>query len=729
MLAYAGIEEARRRAHRIDYLSPAIFPLQHTWAMNARAERITPCVQQEADKVKECFNLSSGYVESTMDGTCKEQNVNAQDANGGDITEGDGVGGAGEGAQRTRCQQHQTGQKQRPRGHQHSGANQGTNLSAVSDIAAGMAHSLLLLKGRITYSWGSGEHGSLGHGDTATQICPKVVTALRGLSLVQVTAGTNTSIFAGGNGSILSVGKHEGRERDHDHKSIPKVIALAPKWYITHVSAGNGHMLLLSKCGHVLSCGRNGFGQLGHGDFERLKKPKVVSALEQCSQVSAGHEHSLILGRNGRVFSCGLGFNGALGHSTRNSQYSPKLMKFPPGNAIVKQVEAGNNFSLFRTQDKCVFTCGKNDDGQLGLGDVNERHEPTHLSRVQHLGLEQGIPKSSSTMCPGITQLSAGNCHALLLAIDGSIFSCGNGKYGRLGHGNEQSQYVPLMLSAMSTAEIVKVAAGGSHSLFLASDGCVYSCGQGESGALGQGDRSDQYSAKKTVMSCNGAISQEAAAKVAVPITPAEEAAAPVVAAAMVDVVDTANNSEAGTGSDEASNDDALNGAVCIEHPSLGAGTSIHAGDDTCLGTMTAQCIGTNPNCKVCFKCPCQCQEESSLEAKKCVVCSKEYKGDYDEYRNRHFYSLPCSHAVGWCCIQGLIGVQKSGSVTCPHDSCDEVTKLTKLNLETLKELRRGKIRETLRRTSAMNTAARTETIDLTSNGEVPSRPIQQSWI
>lgn len=726
MLAYAGKEEARRRAHRIDYLSPAIFPLQHTCAMNARAERITPCVQQEADKEEECFNRSSGFVELSMDGTCKENNVNAQDANEGDVTEVDGVGGAGEGAQRTRCQQQQTGQKQLPRGHQHAGANQGTNHSKVCDIAAGMAHSLLLLMGSITYSWGEGAYGSLGHGDTTTQFCPKVVTALRGLSLVQVTAGTNTSIFAGGNGSILSVGRHEGRERDYDHLYIPKVISLAPKWYITHVSAGSGHMLLLSKCGHVLSCGRNAFGQLGHGDQERLKKPMVVSALEQCIQVSAGHEHSLILGRKGRVFSCGLGLYGALGHSNKESQSSPKLMKLPSGNALVDQVEAGDNFSLFRTQDEFVFTCGKNDDGQLGLGDIKVRHEPTHLSRVQHLGLEQGIPKSSSTVCPGITQLSAGNCHALLLAIDGSIFSCGNGKNGRLGHGNEHSQHVPLMLSAMSTAKIVKVAAGGSHSLFLASDDCVYSCGQGESGALGQGDRSDQYSAKKIVMSCNGAISQVAAAKVAVPLTPAEVAAAPVVAAAMVDVVDTANSSEAGTGSDEASNDDALDGAVCIEHPSLGAGTSIHAGNDTCLGTMTAQCIGTNLNCKVCFKCPCQCQEESSLEAKKCVVCLKEYKGDYDEYRNRHFYFLPCSHAVGWCCIQGLIGVLRDDYVTCPHDSCGEASRL---NLGIVNRRRIGNINEFVRRTSATKMAATTETVDLTSNDEVSVRRIQQSWM
>ena len=45
----------------------------------------------------------------------------------------------------------------------------------VRDIACGSCHSAVITSNGELYCWGLGDHGRLGHGDTATQTKPKQV--------------------------------------------------------------------------------------------------------------------------------------------------------------------------------------------------------------------------------------------------------------------------------------------------------------------------------------------------------------------------------------------------------------------------------------------------------------------------------------------------------------------------------------------------------------------------
>ena len=45
----------------------------------------------------------------------------------------------------------------------------------VIDIAVGSAHSAAIVSEGDLYTWGLGEYGRLGHGDTETQLKPKMV--------------------------------------------------------------------------------------------------------------------------------------------------------------------------------------------------------------------------------------------------------------------------------------------------------------------------------------------------------------------------------------------------------------------------------------------------------------------------------------------------------------------------------------------------------------------------
>ena len=74
-----------------------------------------------------------------------------------------------------------------------------------------------------------------------------------------------------------------------------------------------------------------------------------------------------------------------------------------------------------------------------------------------------------------------------------SAYSWGRGNYGALGLGDTRSRWRPIKIQHGVGDQEVKwtmVAAGAKHSLFLATDGSVYSSGHGGDGRLGLGDSS-----------------------------------------------------------------------------------------------------------------------------------------------------------------------------------------------------------------------------------------------
>lgn len=56
----------------------------------------------------------------------------------------------------------------------------------VRDVACGSSHSAAITSNGELYTWGLGEYGRLGHGDTITQMKPRLVRALCGHVIIQV---------------------------------------------------------------------------------------------------------------------------------------------------------------------------------------------------------------------------------------------------------------------------------------------------------------------------------------------------------------------------------------------------------------------------------------------------------------------------------------------------------------------------------------------------------------
>ena len=92
---------------------------------------------------------------------------------------------------------------------------------------------------------------------------------------------------------------------------------------------------------------------------------------------------------------------------------------------------------------------------------------------------------------PAVTQIAAGSYHSLFLKSDGSVWSFGYNLDGELGLGSSPG-YTNLPQKVVSS-NVTAVAAGNYHSLLRKSDGSLWMMGYNGSGQLGDGAYTNHY--------------------------------------------------------------------------------------------------------------------------------------------------------------------------------------------------------------------------------------------
>ena len=87
---------------------------------------------------------------------------------------------------------------------------------AITQVAAGWRHSLALSTDLHVYSWGHGDKGQLGVGDTKSSLLPRVVEELLGKEVRQISAGGSHSLAS--NAFFKSAQELYAREQDKQEK-------------------------------------------------------------------------------------------------------------------------------------------------------------------------------------------------------------------------------------------------------------------------------------------------------------------------------------------------------------------------------------------------------------------------------------------------------------------------------------------------------------------------------
>ena len=162
---------------------------------------------------------------------------------------------------------------------------------------------------------------------------------------------------------------------------------------------------------------------------------------------AAGGCHSAAVGEDGALFVWGSGQFGQLGTGDTASRLAPT--RVGGLSAPVRQVAAGPSHTGIVTEAGDLLMCGRGRDGQLGLGDEDDRATPTLVARAVFDG-------------EAVLMVACGFAHTAAVTEGGGVYTFGRGDRGQLGHGDRGNQLAPRRVpGAGFNGERVVMVAGG----------------------------------------------------------------------------------------------------------------------------------------------------------------------------------------------------------------------------------------------------------------------------
>ncbi|XP_017782464.1 PREDICTED: E3 ubiquitin-protein ligase HERC2 isoform X2 [Nicrophorus vespilloides] len=250
-------------------------------------------------------------------------------------------------------------------------------------------HFLALTSKQEVYSWGSGDGGRLGHGDTLSKDEPTLIEVLKDKDIVDIKCGGSYSAAISENGVLYTWGRGNYGRLGHgtsDDCFIPTMVYALSGQHVVTVSCGSGdaHTLCVTSQGRVYSWGDGDYGKLGRGGSDGSKIPRLIERLQNVDiiDVFCGCQFSMALSRDGKVYSWGKGEGWRLGHETDEHVRFPQMIQTLEGKKIIK-LSLGTGHVLALTEQGEVFGWGKNDYKQVCDSNENLIQRPYLLDSLQ----------------------------------------------------------------------------------------------------------------------------------------------------------------------------------------------------------------------------------------------------------------------------------------------------------------------------------------------------------
>lgn len=221
----------------------------------------------------------------------------------------------------------------------------------------------------------------------------------------------------------------------------------------------------------------------------------VSFVASQCTSV-----HAVIITSTGQTWTLGKNERGQLGVGDTEEYKGPQKVTFLEDKTVVKAA-TGRNHTLFLTDRGTVYGCGDNRSGQCGVGNNTQT-----ISTPMKVNFKEGKVES----------LACGAEFSMIVDDKGLLYSFGLPEYGQLGHNTDGKFFVtsnkighhfetsprrvPLFVekerntppTPITDVKIVQVACGNNHTAVVDTHGRCFTWGFGGYGRLGHAEQKDE---------------------------------------------------------------------------------------------------------------------------------------------------------------------------------------------------------------------------------------------
>lgn len=228
--------------------------------------------------------------------------------------------------------------------------------------------------------------------------------------------------------------------------------------------------MILSTTGELFGVGRNNYYQIGAPETETYKYPQLVNSLKEINivDVACGDEHTVCVSSEGKVYGFGKNSHYQLGNTKGLSQQPHKIVSLD--NFKIKKVECGSRFTIVLTDDGKLYGFGHNSNYEIAYSEPTQQHFPRLIQQLRDVSIKS---------------FSCGSSHTMVIDSNGVLYGFGSNESGQLGLVDQKDKSEPTVINSLRHVRISKVVCGSYFTMALSESGIVYAFGQNSNGQLG----------------------------------------------------------------------------------------------------------------------------------------------------------------------------------------------------------------------------------------------------
>lgn len=331
-----------------------------------------------------------------------------------------------------------------------------------------------------TRGWGTDARtvGLLGVGDIAIHNTPTILAGTADFLIVR-SAGNNGlgiatdgTLYAWGYNFYGQLGN--GTTDSAAHSTPAQVSGLANIVKVD-LGGGFGESYALDNAGNLYGWGNNNYGQLGLGNTTAQTTPTIIAT--GVVDFASGASHLIILQTGGVVQTAGDNRAGALATTLNSGTFTP-VTTFqtvtPSGASPVIAVAAGDEYTVVLRADGTVLGVGDAHNGTIGNASS---------ATINNSWLTVNFSPAVAIWTSVFTTFAQYN--------DGTVWGLGGNNAGILGTGSTSpgTTNTPLQMLIPGGVTPTQFINGWNTGIggFRASDGTIYTWGNGRLGGMGDG--------------------------------------------------------------------------------------------------------------------------------------------------------------------------------------------------------------------------------------------------